>query len=105
MEHRLAKAGGTYWSNARTLRGPGSFVEKLRAWASGPATSAAHGFGTWHLAQLVVADLPTHLTLVSENSCATSASSRSPTGVRCGRNILRKVSGWGYTRLSKQTSA
>ncbi|CAK0844380.1 unnamed protein product [Prorocentrum cordatum] len=57
VDHRLGKAVGKYLSNAGTYKAKGSIASEMRAWFTGPATSAAHGSSTWHLAQNVVVRL------------------------------------------------
>ena len=51
VEHRLLKGEACYWASAPIFTGSGGVANKFRAWARGPATSAIHGAGTWHLTQ------------------------------------------------------
>ena len=51
LEYRLCKAEALYWKNDQVFRGRGSVRSKLSAWTTGPASSAAFGACTLHLAK------------------------------------------------------
>ena len=51
VEHRLLKGEACFWANGPIFTDSGGVANKFRAWARGPATSAIHGAGTWHLTQ------------------------------------------------------
>ena len=49
VKYRLGCAEKMYWASRAVFSGPGSVVEKLKAWARGPQASAVYGAGGWAL--------------------------------------------------------
>eukprot|EP00973_Karenia_brevis_P031248 4313243-Karenia_brevis.AAC.1 len=46
MDHRLAKAGGTYGSISKLLKdGRARIKDRIEAWSKGPVSSAVYGGG------------------------------------------------------------
>ena len=54
IHHRLRKAEGVFWSNSHAFLGPGSVGSKLKAWASGPASSSILDSSGWAINQGVM---------------------------------------------------